>query len=267
MNCALCSRRCDCGVADSCAAWACSPSRSSRPRQPHTGQVAGVTFEATARQRRQSVATTAPTALSQARSWIIPTFQCRRGFRQRYGASWRWCGARPRAAARGRSGGNRFTVLGDIPDSPVGATKAVTPGGFALAYDHAGCTEHIGALRRAHTRAAPPTLAGIRPPSSRAPGATPLMPAIHLTAHHFAPCDDFRPWERGRSPGARSGSPGRRMHGRAFQPVGAPRVPPSFAAVGKQVRPGDGPSDASAQGVITVRREGGMTGRVSSPLE
>jgi hypothetical protein len=26
------------------------------------------------------------------------------------------------------------------------------------------------------------------------------MPAIHLTAHHFAPCDDFRPWERGRSP-------------------------------------------------------------------
>jgi hypothetical protein len=168
MNCALCSRRCDCGVADSCTAWPAGRMGRAEPCRSHAGQFAGVTFEATVRGRRQSVATTAPTALSQARSWIIPTFQCRRGFRQLSGASWRWCEAPSRAAARGMSGGSRFTVLGDVPGSPVGVRKAADPGGFALAYGHTGRTNRIGALRRARSRGAPPTIAGIRPPSSRA---------------------------------------------------------------------------------------------------
>jgi hypothetical protein len=45
------------------------------------------------------------------------------------------------------SGGSRFTVLGDIPDGPAGVRKAADPGGFALAYDHTGRTNRIGALR------------------------------------------------------------------------------------------------------------------------
>ncbi|MDX2932172.1 hypothetical protein [Streptomyces ipomoeae] len=52
------------------------------------GGVVAAGFGATAGQRRESVVTTATTALQAARSWIISTIQCPYGSRQLFGAGW-----------------------------------------------------------------------------------------------------------------------------------------------------------------------------------
>ncbi|MDX2696470.1 hypothetical protein PV416_25020 [Streptomyces ipomoeae] len=52
------------------------------------GGVVAAGFGATAGRRRESVVTTATTALQAARSWIISTIQCPYGSRQLFGAGW-----------------------------------------------------------------------------------------------------------------------------------------------------------------------------------
>lgn len=150
MNYALCSIRCDRSVAELVhqpGLVNCAP--------------AAVVFAAAAGRYGGSVATTARTALSEARSWIIPTFQCHQGFRQLCGASWRWCEAPMRTAARGPSGGRRSAILGDVPDGVVGERAASVPGGFALVHELA---DRIGALRCIRSPGPSPTVADIRPP-------------------------------------------------------------------------------------------------------
>lgn len=66
MNYALCSIRCDRSVAESCTNWASSTA--------HRAESSAMVFTATIGWRRESVATTATTASSGARSWIASTF-------------------------------------------------------------------------------------------------------------------------------------------------------------------------------------------------